>query len=124
MKDNKKWFYKYINNIKRAKENIHLLLVTDGNIVNKDEEKAVVLDAFFGSVFNRKTSDLQGKHPPELVVRYREQSRPLAFQEEVGGLLSHLDPHKSMGPDGIHPRVVRELKSLPSPSPSFIMSPG
>ncbi|KFW78289.1 hypothetical protein N305_01782, partial [Manacus vitellinus] len=24
-------------------------------------------------------------------------------------LLSHLDPHKSMGPDGIHPRVMREL---------------
>ncbi|KFW88407.1 hypothetical protein N305_02125, partial [Manacus vitellinus] len=23
--------------------------------------------------------------------------------------LSHLDPHKSMGPDGIHPRVMREL---------------
>ncbi|KFW74294.1 hypothetical protein N305_10244, partial [Manacus vitellinus] len=35
---------------------------------------------------------------------------PLVFQEEiVSDLLSHLDPHKSMGPDGIHPRVMREL---------------
>ncbi|KAJ7396321.1 hypothetical protein BTVI_146403 [Pitangus sulphuratus] len=27
----------------------------------------------------------------------------------VSNLLSHLDPHKSMEPDGIHPRVMREL---------------
>lgn len=108
VKDNKNWFYKYINNIKRAKKNSHLLL-------------AVVLDAFFASVFNRKTSDPKGNQPPELVVRDREKTRPPAPQEEVvGGLLSHLDPHKCVGPDGIHPRIVREL----SPSPSFIMSPG
>ncbi|KFW78873.1 hypothetical protein N305_03995, partial [Manacus vitellinus] len=35
---------------------------------------------------------------------------PLVIQEEtVSDLLSHLDPHKSMGPEGIHPRVMREL---------------
>ncbi|KFO60363.1 hypothetical protein N302_02485, partial [Corvus brachyrhynchos] len=27
----------------------------------------------------------------------------------VRELLSHLDVHKSMGPDGIHPKVMREL---------------
>ena len=29
--------------------------------------------------------------------------------EMVSDLLYHLDPHKSMGLDGIHPRVLREL---------------
>lgn len=95
MKDNKKCFYKYINNIKRAKENIHLLLVPEGNIVTKDEEKAAVLDAFFALVFNRKTSDPQGNQLPELIVRDSEQSRPPAVQKEIAGELeAHgLDRH-------------------------------
>ena len=42
VKDNKKCFYKYISNKRRAKENLHPLLVVGGNIVTKDEEKAEV----------------------------------------------------------------------------------
>ncbi|KFW82306.1 hypothetical protein N305_03469, partial [Manacus vitellinus] len=35
---------------------------------------------------------------------------PSIIQEEtVCDPLNHLDPHKSMGPDGIHPRVMRNL---------------
>ena len=52
IRDNKKRFYKYINNKKRAKENLHLLLDAGGNIATKDENKAEVLNAFFVSVFN------------------------------------------------------------------------
>ncbi|KAJ7401303.1 hypothetical protein BTVI_97179 [Pitangus sulphuratus] len=36
-------------------------------------------------------------------------SPPVIKEETVSNLLSHLDPHKSTGPDGIHPRVMREL---------------
>ncbi|TRZ10286.1 hypothetical protein HGM15179_016825 [Zosterops borbonicus] len=52
----------------------------------------------------------QDNCPPGLVDDVREQNDPLVFQEEaVRELLSCLDIHKSMGPDGIHPRVMREL---------------
>ncbi|KFP08044.1 hypothetical protein N300_02900, partial [Calypte anna] len=36
-------------------------------------------------------------------------SPPVILKDTVSDLLSCLDPHKSMGPDGIHPRVMREL---------------
>lgn len=36
--DNKKWFYKYINNKRRAEENFHPFLDIVGNTVTKDEE--------------------------------------------------------------------------------------
>ncbi|KFV69127.1 RNA-directed DNA polymerase from mobile element jockey, partial [Dryobates pubescens] len=36
-------------------------------------------------------------------------SSPVIQEEVVRDLLSCLDPHKSMGPDGIHPRVLRML---------------
>ncbi|KAF1431540.1 hypothetical protein FQV24_0014484, partial [Spheniscus mendiculus] len=110
VKDNKKSFYKYINDKKRAKENLHPLLDAQGNIVTEDEEKAEVLNAFFASVCNRQTGYPQGTQPPELEDRDGEQDEPLIIQEEaVNDLLCHLDTHKSMGPDGIHPRVLREL---------------
>ena len=38
---------------------------------------------------------------------------PPAFQEEiVSDLLHHRDIHKSMGLDGIHPRVLKELAGV------------
>ncbi|KAK4825484.1 hypothetical protein QYF61_027639 [Mycteria americana] len=50
------------------------------------------------------------EQPPELEDRDGEQKEaPIIQGEMVSDLLHHLDPHKSMGLDGIHPRVLREL---------------
>lgn len=49
IKANKKCFCRYISN-RRAKENVHHLLVAKVNIVTKDEGKAKVLVALFASV--------------------------------------------------------------------------
>jgi len=48
--------------------------------------------------------------PPMLEGRDVEQNKPPIIQEQaVNDLLYHLDTYKSMGLDGIHPRVLREL---------------
>jgi len=42
--------------------------------------------------------------------REREQNKPPIIQEEaINALLLHLGTHKSMGPDVVYPRVMREL---------------
>jgi len=85
-------------------------LDTGQNIATKDEVKAKVLNAFFTSVFNSQAHYSQGIQPPELEDRDGEQNKsPIIQEEAVNDLLCHLDTCKSMGPDGIHPRILREL---------------
>ncbi|RMC17127.1 hypothetical protein DUI87_05704 [Hirundo rustica rustica] len=61
-------------------------------------------------VFSGKTTCVQDNYSLGLVDDASEQNGPPIIQEEaVRELLRCLDTHKSKGPDGIHPRVMREL---------------
>ncbi|PKU46309.1 rna-directed dna polymerase from mobile element jockey-like [Limosa lapponica baueri] len=90
-----------------------------GNTVTKDEEKAEVLNAFFASVFNSKTSCSLGNQLPELEGR-KQNEAPIIQGETVSDLLHHLNMHRSVGPDRIHPRLLRELAEVPTESLSII----
>ncbi|PKU45874.1 rna-directed dna polymerase from mobile element hypothetical protein [Limosa lapponica baueri] len=68
---------------------------------------------FLPQSFNSKISSSLGTQPPELEDRDREQNEALIIQGEMSSdLLQHLDIHKSMGPDGIHPRVLKKLAEV------------
>ena len=110
VKENKKSFYKYISGKRRTKDNFYPLTDAAGNVTTEDKEKAEVLNAFFTSAFNSQTSYPQSTLCPDLEVWDGTQNIPPVIQvETVRELLLHLDCHKSMGLDGLHPWMLRGL---------------
>ncbi|CAM4588838.1 unnamed protein product [Lepidochelys olivacea] len=109
VKSNKKGFFRYVGNKKKAKESVGPLLNEGGNLGTEDVEKANVLNAFFASVFTNMVSSQTAVLGN---TAWGVGGQPSVEKEVVRDYLEKLDVHKSMGPDALHPRVLKEFAAV------------
>ena len=109
VRKNSKVFYQYVSSKIEGRESVSNLLKEDGTLTQNDHEIAEVLKSFFHSVF---TDDSNDNTLPVFDRRTLETLSHIEVSEDqMVKALQSLKVDKSPGPDGLHPRILREVAS-------------
>ncbi|CAG2202051.1 unnamed protein product [Mytilus edulis] len=105
IKQDSKPFWKYINNQKADKQGIPPLKTHDNKTADTDQQKAEALNTQFTSVYTEtKYESVPYQTPP-----VDKMINIIVTTKGVEKILKNINASKAMGPDGIHPRVLKEL---------------
>ena len=114
-------FYKFINSKKTDNSSIPPLKnINSNNLLTSSIEKATCLNKYFASVFT--TENLKNMPSIKKPSKYPDMPDILVTEPGVQTQLQNLNSKKSMGPDGISPRVLKELSSEISPVLTYIFN--
>ncbi|GAB0208941.1 hypothetical protein GRJ2_003359800 [Grus japonensis] len=104
---NKKSFYRYVSDKRKTRENVGPLWNEKRDLVTQDMEKAEVLNDFFALVFTGKGSSHTVQVTEGKGRDWENAEPPTVGEDQVRDHLRNLKVHKSMGPDEMHPWVLR-----------------
>ena len=106
VKTNPKDFYRYINSQKKEAQGIPPLENRNGGgVAQSESEKAAEFNGQFTDVFTKS----EYSQVPLLDISAPFMEDIVATKECVTKLLKGLNPSKALGPDELHPRVLKEL---------------
>ncbi|RLC07615.1 MAG: hypothetical protein DRI57_25640, partial [Deltaproteobacteria bacterium] len=117
-KSNPKAFYKYAKSKIKTRTGVPDLKKPSGEVASTDRDKAKVLNDFFSGVFTRESID---EMPTCEDKNCKSPLTDILFtQDDVENKLNKLKSDKSAGPDGMHPRVLKELSAVLS-KPLYVL---
>ena len=107
-KTNPKSYYAYVNSAKKTRGKIGPLKNVNGDLITAPQEQAQILNDFYASVFTTGGA-CDGQQGEDGEMRKLDDIE--ITEVKVRFAIDCLKEHSACGPDGIPPRVIKEMKN-------------
>ena len=109
-KENPKEFYSYIRDKKTVRNHIGPLMSANGQLEHSNEGMCNILNNYFSSVFTNETPQCVDSPDPCTTFNANLITSVSMAKEKIKRCIEKLKINKTPGPDGWHPRILKEIK--------------